>query len=242
MDSLTQQPELLRYLPFLFFAGAVWQRRCDSTSIVARPAIGNPTMLFAPDSGFAEPISFDEVRTAVRGRSIVLVGMMGAGKSRIGRILASFLDLRFVDSDSRIEKQQKRAIGHIIEREGAGYFRSVEARMIRSILAGRDAVIATGDGAFMNEDTRVLIRQRAISIWLKANPDSHIERVSRRADRAILEGEELAAAVPRLIVERYPIYATADIIVESGELSANQIGMMMLLKLRSHMRKLESQR
>lgn len=157
------------------------------------------------------------VRGALGVRSIVLVGMMGVGKSSIGRRLAAALDLPFLDADTEIEKAAGMSIPDIFESKGEPYFRAGEARVIARILDGGPQVLATGGGAFMNEQTRAGVRERGISIWLKADLDVLLRRVKRRTDRPLLKGSDPAVTLARLIAERDPFYAQADLTVDSHD-------------------------
>ena len=150
-------------------------------------------------------------------RSIVLVGLMGTGKSAIGRRLASRLDMPFVDADTEIERAAGCSITDIFELHGEAAFRDGERRVIARLLTRPPHVLATGGGAFMDPATRAAIRASGTSIWLRADIDLLVARVSRRNDRPLLAGGEPRAILQRLIEERHPIYAEADIIVESTD-------------------------
>jgi shikimate kinase len=150
-------------------------------------------------------------------RSIVLVGMMGAGKSSIGRRLAARLGISFVDADAEIEAAAGMSIPEIFEIRGEAEFRSGEARVIARLLDNGPQVLATGGGAFMNADTRAVIRQKGISIWLKAEPDVLLRRIMRRNDRPLLKTPDPAATLKQLIAVRYPVYAEADVTIESRD-------------------------
>ena len=154
---------------------------------------------------------------ALGRRSIVLVGMMGAGKSSVGRKLASRLGLAFVDADSKIEEAAGMSIPDIFETRGEAEFRSGEARVIARLLDGGPQVLATGGGAFMNSVTRTLIRTKAMSVWLKADFDVLMKRIKRRSDRPMLKTADPAATLKHLMDVRYPIYAEADVTVESRD-------------------------
>jgi shikimate kinase len=156
-------------------------------------------------------------------RSIVLVGMMGAGKSTIGRRLAARLHLPFVDADIEIEAAAGMSIPDIFETHGEPHFRDGEARVIARLLESGPAVIATGGGAFMREDTRNRIRDKAISIWLKADADTIMKRVRRRADRPLLQTADPAATVSRLLEAREPVYQSADLTIASREVPHDRI-------------------
>lgn len=163
----------------------------------------------------------DAALVAVLGRrSIVLVGMMGAGKSSIGRRLAHRLGLSFVDADAEIEAAAGMTIAEIFTSYGEPYFRSGEQRVIARLLDSGPQVLATGGGAFMNADTRAGIKQKGVSVWLKAEFDVLMKRVKRRAmgDRPMLQGDP-AQRVRHLMNERYPLYAEADVTVLSRDVS-----------------------
>jgi shikimate kinase len=155
---------------------------------------------------------------ALGHRSIVLVGMMGAGKSSIGRRLAQRLGIPFVDADAKIEEAHAGVtIAEIFATYGEPYFRSGEARVIARLLDEGPQVLATGGGAYMNEGTRASICQKGISVWLKADFEVLMRRVKRRsADRPMLQGDP-AERVRHLMDERYPVYAEADTMVMSRE-------------------------
>src|SRR5580700_10956524 len=171
----------------------------------------------------AQPSPEAEIITALGTRSVVLVGMMGAGKSTIGRRLAARLRLPFLDADSEIEAAAGMSIPDIFEAHGEPHFRDGEARVIARLLDGGPAVIATGGGAFMREDTRNRIRDKAVSIWLKADADIIMKRVKRRADRPLLQTADPAGTVERLIGEREPIYSHADITIWSRDVPHEKI-------------------
>src|SRR3954451_2282989 len=157
---------------------------------------------------------------ALGRRSVVLVGMMGAGESSIGRRLASRLGMGFVDADAEIETAAGMTIAEIFTSYGEPYFRSGEQRVISRLLDGGPQVLATGGGAFMNAETRAAIRAKGVSVWLKAEFDVLMKRVKRRAtaDRPMLQGDP-AQRIRHLIGERYPIYAEADVTVMSRDVS-----------------------
>lgn len=164
-----------------------------------------------------------EIAAALGRRSIVLVGMMGAGKSTIGRRLATRLRLPFLDADIEIEAAASMTIPEIFAAHGEPYFRDGEARVIARLLDNGPAVIATGGGAFMREETRNLIRAKAISIWLKADADVIMKRIKRRADRPLLQTEDPAATVSRLLEAREPVYQTADLTIWSRDVPHDRI-------------------
>jgi shikimate kinase len=161
---------------------------------------------------------------ALGPRSVVLVGMMGAGKSSIGRRLAQRLGIAFVDADAEIESAAGMTIAEIFAAYGEPYFRSGEQRVIARLLDGGPQVLATGGGAYMNADTRAGIRQKGISVWLKADFDVLMRRVKRRSttDRPMLQGDP-AQRIHHLMTERYPVYAAADVTVMSRDVAHETI-------------------
>ena len=164
-----------------------------------------------------------EITAALGRRSIVLVGMMGAGKSTIGRRLSVRLRLPFLDADTEIEAAAGMSIPDIFESHGEPHFRDGEARVIARLLDSGPGVMATGGGAFMREETRNRIRDKAVSIWLKADVDVIMKRVKRRADRPLLQTEDPAATVSRLLEAREPVYRTADLTIGSRDVPHDRI-------------------
>ena len=165
--------------------------------------------------------------TPLRARTITLVGLMGVGKSSVGRRLAHALGLPFKDADNEIEAAAGRSIPDIFAEMGEPAFREGERRVIARLLDDPPHVLATGGGAFMNEETRRLIKERSISIWLKADLDVLARRVSRKDTRPLLSGKDPLAVLSDLAEKRYPIYAQADLMVETGDtahhVAVNQI-------------------
>lgn len=158
------------------------------------------------------------IRAALQRRSVVLVGMMGVGKSSIGRRLAARLAVPFVDADSEIEKAADMSIPDIFARHGEPYFRSGEARVIGRLLDNGPQVLATGGGAFMNEATRAAIKAKGVSIWLAAEFDVLVRRIAKRKnDRPMLATDDPAETLRQLLKVREPVYALADITVQSRE-------------------------
>jgi len=151
------------------------------------------------------------VARALGRRSIVLVGMMGAGKSSVGRRLAARLGIPFVDADAEIESAAGRTIAEIFAEHGESYFRAGEARVIARLLEQGPQVLATGGGAVMDASTRALIRDKGVSVWLKADLDVLLKRTRRRGDRP------LADKIKDLLPQREPLYALADITVQSRD-------------------------
>ena len=165
-----------------------------------------------------------EISAALERRSIVLIGMMGAGKSTIGRRLAARLRLPFFDADIEIEAAAGMSIPDIFLAHGEPYFRDGEARVIARLLNSGPAVIATGGGAFTErEETRQRISDKAVSIWLKADADVIMKRVKRRADRPLLQTEDPAATVSRLLEAREPVYQSADLTILSRDVPHDRI-------------------
>jgi shikimate kinase len=164
------------------------------------------------------------ILTGLGRRSIVLVGMMGVGKSSVGRRLAARLAIPFVDADSEIEKAADMTVAEIFARHGEPYFRSGEARVIARLLEGGPQVLATGGGAVMNPDTRALIKAKGVSIWLSADFEVLLRRISKRKnERPLLQTADPAATLRALLAEREPIYAQADITVQSREVAHDSI-------------------
>jgi shikimate kinase len=160
----------------------------------------------------------EALRARLGTRSIALVGMPGSGKSSIGRRLAPRLDLPFIDADAMIEEAAGgMSIEEIFAKHGEAEFRSLEARVIARLLDDGPSVIATGGGALMNANTRALVRERAITIWLRAEIPVLMRRVRRKSDRPLLKGKDPEATLKRLLAEREPVYAEADIVVTSRE-------------------------
>jgi shikimate kinase len=165
-----------------------------------------------------------DIVAALGKRLIVLVGMMGVGKSTVGRRLAARLGLPFVDADTEIEAAHAgMTIPEIFEIHGEPYFRDGEARVIARLLEGGPGLLATGGGAFMREETRRRIREKGISVWLKADTDVILRRVKRRADRPLLQTADPAATIDRLITEREPIYQHADLTIWSRDVPHEKI-------------------
>lgn len=151
------------------------------------------------------------------GRALVLVGMMGAGKTTVGRRIAGRIGRQFIDSDAEIEKAAGMNIEDFFKAHGEEEFRAGEARVIARILKEKDIVLGTGGGAFINEGTRALIKNEAVSVWLNADFELLFSRVSRRATRPLLKTANPRATLQKLIDERYPIYAEADVSVTSRD-------------------------
>ena len=171
-----------------------------------------------------ESLNLDaEITAALGKRCVVLIGMMGAGKSTIGRRVAARLRLPFLDADTEIEAAAGMSIPDIFEAHGEPHFRDGEARVIARLLEGGPAVVATGGGAFMREETRNRVRDKAVSIWLKADADVIMKRVRRRSDRPLLQNPDPEGTVSRLLGEREPVYGTADLTILSRDVPHDRI-------------------
>ena len=165
----------------------------------------------------------ETVKQLLDGRSIVLVGLMGAGKSTIGRRLAQKLDLAFVDADAEIEQAAGKSVQDIFRDHGEVSFREGERRVIARLLESGPQVLATGGGAFMTEETRNNISRRGIAVWLKADIALLMKRVRRRDNRPLLKADNPEEVMQTLIEQRYPVYSQADIIVESRDVPHSSI-------------------
>lgn len=157
------------------------------------------------------------IRERLGTRSVVLVGMPGCGKSAIGRRLAPRLDLPFLDADEEIERAAGKSIKDIFADHGEAYFREGERRVIARLLAAGPQVLATGGGALMNAETRANIRRWGISVWVKAELPVLVRRVMKRNHRPLFEGRDAETVMKELMEARYPVFATADITVESRD-------------------------
>jgi shikimate kinase len=163
------------------------------------------------------------IRQSLGSRSIVMIGLMGAGKTAIGKRLAAWLDMPFSDADQEIEKAAGKTINDIFAENGETYFRDGERRVIARLLAEGPKVLATGGGAFMNPETRARIGVAGVSIWLRADIDTLMSRVMRRDNRPLLKAPDPRGIMERLIGERYPVYALADIAIESRDIPHEMI-------------------
>ena len=156
-------------------------------------------------------------------RALVLVGLMGAGKTSVGRRLAEKLEIPFVDADHEIEVAAGKSIPEIFADHGEDYFREGERRVIARLLENGQQVLATGGGAFMNAETREKIKNSSVSLWLKADLDVLLKRVAKRNDRPLLQTDDPATIMRQLIDMRYPVYAQSDITVESHDVQHGQM-------------------
>jgi shikimate kinase len=176
-----------------------------------------------------------QVRERLGGRSIVLVGLMGCGKSSVGRRLAQRIELPFVDADDAIEAAAGKTIPEIFADHGEAHFRDGERRVIARLLADGQKVLATGGGAFMSAETREAIGQAGVSVWLKAELPVLMRRVMRRSNRPLLKAADPEAVMRDLMAVRYPVYAQADVVVESREVPHDVIVGEILAALADHL-------
>lgn len=168
------------------------------------------------DSLQASPLQ-DRARAALGSRNLILIGLMGAGKSAVGKIVASQLGIPFVDTDHEIERVSRMAIPELFARYGEPEFRALETRVIKRLLRHGPRVVSTGGGAFINERTRRHLKKGGVSVWLRAELDVLWERVNRRDNRPLLKTENPKQTLADLMTARYPIYAEADLTVQSRD-------------------------
>ncbi|MFT4001675.1 MAG: shikimate kinase [Rhizobium sp.] len=159
----------------------------------------------------------DKARVALGQRNLVLVGLMGAGKSSIGRLLAQQLGIPFVDTDVEIERVSRMTIAELFAAYGEQEFRALETRVIKRLLRGGPRVVSTGGGAFINDSTRLHVKRGSLSVWLKADLDVLWDRVNKRDTRPLLKTENPKQTLENLMNARYPIYAEADLMVLSRD-------------------------
>jgi shikimate kinase len=177
----------------------------------------------------------DELNALLAGRPIVLVGMMGAGKTTVGRRLAAKLGRHFVDSDEEVEKAAGMTIEDIFKAHGEADFRAGEVRVIARLLKDRDLVLGTGGGAFVNTETRALVKSSAVSVWIKADFELLFSRVQRRSNRPLLKTPNPRQTLQDLIDKRYPIYAEADVTVVSRDVPQDQVATEVIEALLTHL-------
>ncbi len=168
-------------------------------------------------------------------RSIVFIGLMGAGKTAIGRGTAQELRLPFADSDHEIEHVSRMTIPDLFEEYGEPEFRSLERRVISRLLREGPAVVSTGGGAFMNDSTRRTIRKKGISIWLKADLDTLMARVLRKQNRPLLQNDNPRAIMETLMEQRYPVYGRADLTITTRDERKEVITEEVLAALTNHL-------
>jgi shikimate kinase len=174
-----------------------------------------------------------EIKSWLGARSIVMVGLMGCGKSAVGRRLATRLGLPFVDADDEIEKAAGKSIEDIFAEHGEPYFRDGERKVLARLLRTGPQVLATGGGAFMNEQSREAIAESGISIWLKADLPLLVRRVAKRNNRPLLKTGDPEEVMRSLMETRYPVYAEADITVESRDVPHEVIVAEILARLKA---------
>lgn len=165
----------------------------------------------------------EKLRERLAGRAVVFVGLMGAGKTAIGRKVAKILDLPFVDSDHEIESVSRMTVADLFERYGEPEFRALERRVIARLVEEGSRVVSTGGGAFMNEETRRAVAAHGVSVWLKADLDLLMERIAKNRNRPLLKNADPRAVMQRLMHERYPVYGLADIVVQTRDDSKDVI-------------------
>ena len=182
-----------------------------------------------------EPTVMDSSSPLSVTRTVALVGLMGAGKSAIGKRLAIRLGLPFVDADDEIERAAGCSIAEFFERFGESEFRAGERRVISRLLAGPPHVLSTGGGAYMDAETRALMHKHAITVWLRADLEVLYDRVKKRTHRPLLRQGDPREVLARLISQRYPVYAEADLVVESTAQPAEATTDQVLEALRRHL-------
>ena len=165
----------------------------------------------------------DELQRLLAGRPLVLVGMMGAGKTTVGRRLANRLGRHFIDSDEEIETAAGMTIEDIFATHGEADFRAGEVRVIARLLKDNNIVLGTGGGAFINAETRALVKSEAVSVWIKADFELLFARVSRRSNRPLLKTANPRETLKKLIDARYPTYAEADVTIVSTDVPQDQV-------------------
>ena len=172
--------------------------------------------------------------TSLQGKFIALVGLMGSGKTRLGRIIASTLNLPFIDTDTEIEKASGYTIQEIFERFDENYFRTGERRVIHRILSEKPAILATGGGAYMNPETRKRISKKGLAIWLRADLDILIQRTNNRNNRPLLTKGNKRKILSQLMIERYPVYSKAEIVVDVSDEPAKDTALRIIETLINH--------
>lgn len=170
-----------------------------------------------------EPTAADLARKILGKRNLVLVGLMGAGKSAIGKLVASELGIPFIDSDHEIERVSRMTIAELFEKYGEPEFRKLENRVIKRLLRTGPRVLSTGGGAFMNGDTRASIKAAGVSLWLDADLETLWERVIKRDNRPLLKTENPKQTLENLMIARYPTYALADLAVKSRDVKKEMV-------------------
>ncbi|MHA6642590.1 shikimate kinase [Mesorhizobium sp. A623] len=181
-----------------------------------------------------QPGSHAGLLEALGDRSIVFVGLMGAGKTAIGRKVASALSLPFIDSDHEIETVSRMTVPELFEQYGEPEFRTLEQRVILRLLESGPQILSTGGGAFMNEHTREAIAGHGVSVWLKADLDLLMERVAKKQNRPLLKDPDPRGVLERLMGERHPVYAMASVTVETRDDRKETIAAEVIEALEQH--------
>ena len=182
-----------------------------------------------------QSVDAGQATAALNGRSVVLVGMMGAGKTSVGKRLAAKLGLPFVDADAEIEAGAQLTISEIFERFGEDYFREGERKVIARLLTSGPLVLATGGGAFMNATTRENIARHGLSIWLKPGFDVLLARVRKKSNRPLLKTADPEGTLRRLLEERSPVYALADFTIELRDVAHDSVVEAILRRLNAEL-------
>lgn len=182
----------------------------------------------------AAPTLAERARAALGRRNLVFVGLMGAGKSAIGRIVAQQLGLPFIDTDNEIERVSRMTISELFAAYGEQEFRALETRVVKRLLKSGPRVVSTGGGAFINEDTRRQIERGGVSVWLRADLDVLWERVNKRDHRPLLKTENPKETLENLMNQRYPVYASADITIQSRDVRKDVIVDEVLAAVAAH--------
>ncbi len=183
----------------------------------------------------------DDIRRLLDARVVVFVGLMGAGKTAIGRKVAQALDIPFIDSDHEIESVSRMSIPELFERYGEPEFRALEQRVIERLVHEGPRIVSTGGGAFMNAQTRAAIAEHGISVWLKADLDLLMERVAKKQNRPLLKNPDPRGVMRKLMDDRYPVYALADLTVETRDAKREIIAGEVLDALRQHLERVAAE-
>ena len=170
----------------------------------------------------------------LQGRFIILVGLMGAGKTKLGRIVASSINIPFIDTDAEIEKAAGYTVQEIFDRFGEKYFRDGEHRVIKRILCEQPAVLATGGGAYMNLKIRNAMNKQGITIWLRADLDLLVQRTKYRSGRPLLNKGNARKILAGLIAERYPVYAQSELVIDVSDEPASKTAKKIIDLLTNH--------
>lgn len=233
--------------PPLFFvpgpyAVRIWTRQGRGPESLGPNRLLDATPLLCRNAAMtgSSSITAEEVGGLLGGlgsRSVVFVGLMGAGKTAIGRKVATMLGLRFADSDHEIESVSRMTIPELFEAYGEAEFRALEQRVILRLLENGPQVLSTGGGAFMNEQTRQAISEMGVSVWLKADLDTLFGRVSKKQNRPLLKTANPRAVLEKLMDERYPVYALSDVTVPTRDERKEIIAGEVIESLSRHLRR-----